>query len=279
MSKKKKPEIETDLRSLLPEEVHECSLRLAGLIEAHKSIKQKAKVAARDFKTQLEANEEEQERLSRMIITQQEEVPVKRQMTLAEIEDQRRHELSLEQFKQAGDASVSAPATVDDLILQFEKRRSIPTREIGAGDYYKVVMEAAGRRLTKEHENVSGDGYEIRLTKAGSDQLKRLIEARKKKRKPKAAPASAPEPIANNGDVVEADPLDLVPDDRRNRTWRDLPEWELTQWQTKLINKRGLAGVLDSSKEAEIDAYLERIKAEIERRGETWSKADAAGGD
>ncbi|MGA9767937.1 MAG: hypothetical protein WBV94_02785 [Blastocatellia bacterium] len=102
--KKKKPEIETDLRAAQPEEVAEWSQQLAGHIEARKAIKAKAKASARDFKMQLEANEEECERLSRMIITQQEEVPVKRQMTLAEIEDRARHELSLEEFKQESEA-------------------------------------------------------------------------------------------------------------------------------------------------------------------------------
>ncbi len=102
--KKKKPEIETGLRAAQPEEVAEWSQHLAGLIEERVSIKAKAKASARDFKMQLEANEEECERLSRMIITQQEEVPVKRQMTLAEIEDRARHELSLEEFKRESEA-------------------------------------------------------------------------------------------------------------------------------------------------------------------------------
>jgi hypothetical protein len=97
--KKKNSEIETELRSMQPEEVQECAQRLAGLIEERKTIKRKQKESARDFKQQLQANEEEQERLSRMIITQQEEVPLHRQMSLAELEDQRRHELSLEEFK------------------------------------------------------------------------------------------------------------------------------------------------------------------------------------
>jgi uncharacterized protein YifE (UPF0438 family) len=103
-----------------------------------------------------------------------------------------------------------------------------------------------------------------------------------KKSKPKAEPASVPEPIVESSDDGEADPLDLVPDDRRNRTWRDLPEWELTQWQSRLISKRNVAGVIDPSRESEALAYLERIKAEIDRRSETRSKADAAdaaGGD
>lgn len=104
MSKKRKPEIETELRAAQPEEVLEWSRQLAGLTEENKAIRAKAKAAAREFKAQLEANEGERERLSRMIITQQEEVPVKRQMTLAEIEDRRRHELSLEAFRRESEA-------------------------------------------------------------------------------------------------------------------------------------------------------------------------------
>jgi hypothetical protein len=355
MSRKKKAEIETGLRSAQPEEVAEWSQRLAGLIEERVSIKRKQKEAARNYKQMLEANEEEQERLSRMIITQQEEVPVKRQMTLEEMEDRRRHEMSLEQFKreseegkskgeqaspeiastpqpgvcrvcgcsddrpcygaddescvwargenqtlcticqaqaaspeaasdpgpmaETGGTSLITLATVDDLILQFEKRRAIPTIEIYHGhSSYNFVMEATTRKLIKEHENVSGDGYEIRLTNAGKAELKKLVEAQKKKRKPKSASASVPEPIVESSDDGEADPLDLVPDDKQKRNWSSLSDRELGEWNARL-SRMVKTAAHDHEVDAESEARLKRVIAVMEGRDAAWLKADAAGGD
>lgn len=95
---KKKPDVETEMRSLLPEEVQECAQKLAGLVVKRRHLKAKAKADAKAIKADIEEVEEEIERLSQVVITQQEEVPMQRQMTLAEIEDQRRHELSIGEF-------------------------------------------------------------------------------------------------------------------------------------------------------------------------------------
>lgn len=103
MGKKKKSEVDTEMRSLLAEEVQEAAQKLAGLVEKRRHLKAKAKADAKAIKAEIEEAEEEIERLSRVVITQQEEVAVHRidpQMTLAEIEDRRRHEVSIEQFNQ-----------------------------------------------------------------------------------------------------------------------------------------------------------------------------------
>ncbi|MGA9769561.1 MAG: hypothetical protein WBV94_11005, partial [Blastocatellia bacterium] len=120
MGKKKKLESETEMKALLPEQVKALPPVLAGLVEEHESIRKKAKESAREFRRQLEANEEELARLARMIITQQEEVPVRRQMTLEEIADRRRHEESIAEFEREtgafklGRQTQDAAATADE---------------------------------------------------------------------------------------------------------------------------------------------------------------------
>jgi hypothetical protein len=176
------------------------------------------------------------------------------------------------------DASAAQPVTVDDLILQFEKQFSIPTSELRHGSTdYGLVMKATERKLVKEHENVSGDGYEIRLTHEGRAQLKKLLEARKKKRKAKERSNGNGSTLANKSDVVKADPLDLVPDDKHNRTWADLSESELMSWKNTIMNKGSIAKLLSPGAEKEHEAYIERIDAEIKRRDDEFFKADAKG--
>jgi hypothetical protein len=409
MTKKKKTEIETLLRSAQPEEVAEWSQQLAGLIEERKAIKRRAKESARTFKQQLEANEEEQERLSRMIITRQEEVPLKRQMTLAEIEDQRRHELSIEEFQResgetllrkdeqtpepiADSGDVVEAATRDDdeeELPEGERRWPYPeirvSREFiednGPMDKSSSVMQIEEGKLRKPFEyeeklwvelgsvsqhlrtlsrdcyvvvrredyegpepmfyrDVSerGVGYvgikgvhkkqvyvivdgpftflpddaeESTMTSpemASSQKLlpntiRDLDSVPHDPQKRKWSELSDEELITWSRELgnmkgetakewlkrvnseqqiragaPESDPLDLVPDDKHGRTWRDLSDVELVQWRDRLTRMIDTAKH-DGETDEQSELRFKRVRAEIARRDEAWSKADSATAD
>lgn len=315
MPKKNKANPETESRSLLPEEVQECSQKLAGLIEERRTIKRKQKESARAFKQQVDANEEEQERLSRMIITQQEEVPMQRQMTLAEIEDRRRHEVSIDEFNSETNAfnlgnsngdhsspelTSAAPTKPDGNTIegglyralhryQGGEKRWQKLRDSGASDAELKaaigdVFGLGGGNSGPDMKSIAYKGgkqpafYFDKHSAHGEPTLKgkALIE---KAREVLAIPQRngtkqpAPEPIAETGDVVEADPLDLVPDDKHKRNWSSLSDPELEKWKDRLLKYQALSG-LAPDLQAENAAMLERVEAEIRRRDEAWSKAE-----
>ncbi|HEX8090024.1 MAG TPA: hypothetical protein VF762_14280, partial [Blastocatellia bacterium] len=89
---------------------------------------------------------------------------------------------------------------------------------------------------------------------------------------------STPATIADMSDVVETDPLDLVPDDPHKRDWSSLSDVELVQWRDRLTRMLDTAKH-DGETDEESELRFKRVRAEIRRRDEAWSKADAKGAD
>jgi hypothetical protein len=419
---KKKPEIETEMRSLLPEEVQECSQQLAALVEERKAIKRRQKEGARGFKQQLESNEEEQERLSRMIITQQEELPIKRQMTLAEIEDQRRHEMSIEEFQRETDAfdlgketpaaSIAENGDVvetstgdeeEEQLMDGERRWPYPEirvsrkfiedggpmdksssimlimegklhkpfdydgklwvelgsvsqnlRTLSRDCYVAVRREDYEGPEPKFYEEFDRDGSRRRVGYVGIRGIYKKQEyviidgpftflpddVASSTTSPEAA--STPEPaatkrangskkkrltihdlakqmehmgpvsrgdlhvlgyrestiesavihklikihtkgLASHGDTFVLasadDPLDLVPDDKHGRSWRDLSDMELDKWKEKLTGQKSNDRLREIHGAQKCNGWYSRVWAIWRERDAAWQKADAAGGD
>jgi hypothetical protein len=278
MIKKNKSAPETESRSLLPHEREEYSNLLASTIQRKRDVKRKAKESARDFKRQIEECEEEELRLSNAIITGVEEVPLKRQMTLADIEDQRRHELSITDFeREIGEALLRK-----DGDLASTEAASTAELKQGKGSKKKRLTI---HDLAKQIENMGpvsrGDlhvlGYrESTIESAVIHKLIVLSEKGLAHHDDKFVAAGS---IAESSDVVETDPLDLVPDDKHGRTWGSLSDVELAQWRKKLENKSSLADLLTDGRDKEAATYLERVQAEISRRDDAWRKADSASAD